>query len=531
MAVPTSHRDTFARDHLPPPEAQPAFINLDRLAIPERLNCAAWLLDAAVADGHGERPAIRSPAGDWTYAGLQQQVNRIAAMLAQDLGVLPGERVLLRAPNNPMLAACWLAVQKCGAIAVATMPLLRAKELGYIVGKAAVRVALCDTRLLGELEAATPRPPIVLGFGEGGDFERMAAAKPPEFQAVATAADDICIIAFTSGTTGQPKATMHCHRDVVAICETFCRQVLRPRPDDLFVGSPPLAFTFGLGSLLLFPLHARAATLLVEEVAPDKLVLAIERYRPTLLATSPTAYRRMLGAERAALASLRTCLSAGETLPRATSDDWHAHTGIRILDGIGSTEMLHIFIAAPVEAIRPGATGTVVPGYEAKVVGDDGRPLPPGAVGRLAVRGPTGCRYLADPRQRDYVVDGWNYTGDAYETDADGYFWFRARSDDMIVSAGYNIGPVEVEDALLTHPAVAECAVIGVPDAERGQIVKAFVVPRPGYAAAGEELGRELQQYVKAAIAPYKYPRAVEFLGELPKTETGKVQRFRLRNR
>ncbi len=527
----TAHVDTFARDNLPPRAAWPDFINLDQLGYGPRLNCAVELLDRAVEEGDGDRVVLRSPELTWSYRELQAHADRIARVLVQDLGLVPGERVLLRAPNNPWMVACWFGVVKAGGIVVATMPLLRAPELEKIIAKARTRLALCDTRLLDELASAQHSQPLlerVVDFN-GGELERLMERHPAGFDAVYTAADDVCMIAFTSGTTGQPKGTMHFHRDVLAVCDTFSREVLRPSRDDLFMGSPPLAFTFGLGGLTLFPMRARAATALVEQVAPPDLLAAVTRFRPTVLFTSPTAYRALLDTlDPADITSLRLCVSAGETLPKPTSDAWFDRTGLRIIDGIGSTELLHIFISAAGDAVRPGATGVAVPGYEARVIDENGAPLPPGAPGRLAVRGPTGCRYLDDPRQADYVVDGWNVTGDTYLQDEDGYFWFQARSDDMIISAGYNIAGPEVEAALLGHEAVAECAVVGSPDDRRGEIVKAFIVPREP-AAAGDALAAELQAYVKQAIAPYKYPRAVEFIDTLPRTETGKVQRFKLR--
>ncbi|HEY5719698.1 MAG TPA: benzoate-CoA ligase family protein, partial [Gammaproteobacteria bacterium] len=508
------------------------FSGLDELGYPPRLNCAVELLDRAVAEGDGARTVVTSPALTWSYAELQAHADRVAHVLTRDLGMVAGERVLLRGPNNPWMVACWFGVVKAGGIAVATMPLLRAPELRKIIAKARVRLALCDARLLDELELARPAVPElerVVSFN-GGELEGLMNHHPAGFQAAYTAADDPCMIAFTSGTTGQPKGTVHFHRDVLAVCDTFSREVLRPTRDDLFIGSPPLAFTFGLGGLTLFPMRARAATALVEQVAPPDLLAALQRFRPTVLFTSPIAYRALADMVSADdVASLRLCVSAGETLPQPTSDAWFERTGLRIIDGIGSTELLHIFIAAAGDAIRPGSTGVAVPGYQARVVDADGTPLPAGEVGLLEVRGPTGCRYLDDPRQADYVVDGWNRTGDAYLQDADGYFWFQARADDMIVAAGYNIAGPEVEAALLAHDAVAECAVVGAPDPQRGTVVKAFVVLREGAGPGDAALLKALQDHVKATIAPYKYPRAVEFVTTLPRTETGKVQRFKLR--
>jgi len=532
----TAHVDTFARDHLPPREQWPEFIyDLPELQYPDRINAATTLLDGAIANGWGQRIAFRAPGGlRWTYADLLAQANRIARVLVEDLGVVPGNRVLLRGPNNPQMAACWLAVLKAGAIAVATMPLLRARELADIVTKAEVSHALCDARLVDELVAARPACPTLhtvalFGTPVPGSVDALAAGKPATFDDVATAADDTALIAFTSGTTGTPKGTMHFHRDILASCDCWPRSTLKATKDDVFTGSPPLAFTFGLGGLVLFPLRVGATALLLERTAPELLLPAIAEHRVTILLTAPTSYRAMAAQAGAHdLSSLRHCVSAGEALPAATRALWKAATGIEMIDGIGATEMLHIFISHDEASARAGATGKPVPGYRACVMDAAGRPLPPGQVGRLAVKGPTGCRYLADDRQLQYVKDGWNYTGDAYLVDADGYFVFQARTDDMIVSAGYNIGGPEVEAALLLHPAVAECGVVGVPDDERGQIVKAFVTLKPGY-AGDDAMTKTLQNFVKATIAPYKYPRAIEFMSSLPRTETGKLQRFRLR--
>jgi 2-aminobenzoate-CoA ligase len=528
----TAHVDTFARDNLPPPEQWPVLkFERPELQYPARLNCGAVLCDEAVREGHGERIAIYGDAGCWTYAELLDNANRIANVLVRELGVVPGNRVLLRGPNCPMLVAAWLAVMKAGAVAVTTMPLLRAKELGQIVTKAAIDHALCDSRLLHELSTttvATGRVAKTLTWGDGG-LERLMERQPAAFDDVDTASDDVCLLAFTSGTTGDPKATMHFHRDVLAMADVVGRHLLETRPDDVYVGSPPFGFTFGLGALVVFPLRFRAAAALVEQPSPDNLLAAVQKYGGTCLFTAPTMYRNLANlVGKYDVRSLRQSVSAGEPLPKATSDLWHRATGIRLIDGIGATELIHIFISAKGDEIRPGATGRPLPGYEAVVLDDDGRPLPRGSSGRLAIRGPTGCRYLADERQKRYVVNGWNVTGDRYRVDEDGYFWFEARADDMIISAGYNIAGPEVESALIAHPAVREVAVIGAPDAERGQVVKAFVVLQPGF-AAGATLVKELQDFVKQTVAPFKYPRAVEFVEQLPKTNTGKIQRFVLR--
>jgi len=529
--------DHFAREHLPAPEAQPEFLfELPELQFPERLNCATELLDRHIAEGRGERVVIRAPGGlVWTYAQLQDQANRIAQVLVQDMGLVPGNRVLLRAPNNPMLAACWFGIVKAGGIAVATMPLLRAKELKAIIDKGQVTHALCDAQLAEELAMARAEVPVlreVRHFNDAGPdgLEAAMARHSGRFDNVDTAADDCCIFAFTSGTTGIPKATMHFHRDVMAVCACFPRHILRPRPDDVFIGSPPLAFTFGLGGLLLFPMTVGASTVLLEKAGPPQLLEGIKEFGATTLFTAPTSYRT-LAARGTELRKtpLRQCVSAGEALPAATRAQWKEATGIELIDGIGATEMLHIFISADEAHSRPGATGRAIPGYRAKVVDEAGQECPPGTVGKLAVQGPTGCRYLDDPRQAGYVKDGWNLTGDAYLMDADGYFFYQARTDDMIISAGYNIASPEVEEALMSHPAVAECAVIGVPDEERGQIVKAFIVLRPGQ-TPDEAMARTLQDHVKQVVAPYKYPRAVEFREHLPRTQTGKLQRFKLKD-
>ena len=536
---PSLHADSFTRDHLPPREQWPA---MDPAAVPElaaypaRMNAAAELLDSWVEGGGGERPCYIIDGETWSYARLRETANRIANLLTGELGVEPGERVLLRGPNNPMFVACWFAVLKAGAVAVATMPLLRARELQYICNRAEVRYALCDLRLDAEMKKTLPGAArlerVVYYDGRGGAaLDGAVARMPADFDNVATSSDDVAIIAFTSGTTGSPKGCMHFHRDIMAICDTFSRYVLQPRADDVFLGSPPIAFTFGLGALVAFPMHAGAATVLVERATPELLLETVQRHRVSTLFTAPTMYRALLEAiEDYDISTLDKCVSAGETLPKPTFEAWERATGIRIIDGLGSTEMLHIFVSAAGDRIRPGATGVAIPGYEARVVDDDGQEVPPGTVGRLSVRGPTGCRYLDDPEnQARYVSGGWNYPGDAYLRDEDGYFWFQARADDMIVSAGYNISGPEVEEVLLEHQGVAECGVVASPDAERGFIVKAFIVPRDG--DGSEALARELQDFVKAEMAPYKYPRAIEFVAELPRTETGKLQRFRLRRR
>jgi 2-aminobenzoate-CoA ligase len=452
-------------------------------------------------------------------------------VLVDQLGVVPGNRVLLRGPNNPWLVACWFGVLKAGAVVVTTMPLLRPGELSTVHEIAQIDLALCDHRFVDDLAAADLGGAPIAIYGGVGEEDLTARVRSvsTDFDAVDTAADDVALLAFTSGTTGRPKATMHFHRDVLANADTFSRHVLRPTPEDVFTGTPPLAFTFGLGALVVFPLHAGAATLLLEKATPDELADHIDAHDVTVCFTAPTAYRAMLGSGRLErLRSLRRCVSAGEHLAAATWRAFHEATGVKIIDGIGSTELLHIFIASADDDIRPGSTGRAVPGYVARIVDIDGRPVPTGEPGRLAVQGPTGCRYLNDVRQADYVQDGWNITGDTFTQDADGYFWYQARSDDMIISSGYNIAGPEVEEALLTHPDVTECAVVGVPDEDRGQLVKAFVVMRSGV-DTDDAMVKTLQDFTKQQIAPYKYPRAIEFIDALPRTSTGKVQRFRLR--
>jgi 2-aminobenzoate-CoA ligase len=532
----SAHLDSFSRDHLPSRDQWPDFVfGLPELNYPDRFNCAAELLDRWAASEHGSRPCLISAAESLSYAELAVRVNRIANVLTRDLGMVPGNRVLLRAPNNPMMAAAYLAVIKAGGVVVATMPLLRAKELTYVVGKAQIHLALCDAKLSEEMDKTKALAPdlariVYWGDGRADSLEALMQQTGYEsFAACDTASDDVCLIGFTSGTTGEPKGTMHFHRDVLATCDTYGKHVLRPNAEDRFIGSPPLAFTFGLGGLVLFPMRVGASTILLEKASPDDLLTAIARWRATICFTAPTAYRAILAKlSEHDVSSLRKCVSAGEALPKATFEAWLAATGIRILDGIGSTEMLHIFIGSPEEELKPGSTGRPVPGYEAKIIDDEGREVAPGKPGRLAVRGPTGCRYLADPRQANYVQNGWNITGDTYVMDEGGWFWYQARSDDMIISAGYNIAGPEVEAALLTHPAVAECGVVGAPDEERGQIVKAYVVLRAPY-VGDQTTTRMLQDYVKASIAPFKYPRTIEYVSSLPRTQTGKLQRFELR--
>ena len=533
--MPSAHLDTFARDNLPPPELQPDFLfTLPELQFPTQLNCASELLDRHIQEGRGDRLCVQGPRDRWTYRDLWERANRIANVLVQEMGLLPGNRVLLHAPNTPMMVACWFGIVKAGGIVVATMPLLRAKELKPILEIAAISHALCDASLAEALSGAAQ---VVSGLRHIQYFNGLAPERletlmqrqPATFDNVHTAADDTCLIGFTSGTTGIPKATLHFHRDVMAICACWPRSVLKATADDVFTGSPPLGFTFGLGGLVLFPLSIGASTVLLEKAGPQQLLEGIRDFGATVMFTAPTSYRALAAQGEAVRATrLRKCVSAGEALPASTRTLWRDATGIELIDGIGATEMLHIFISADEQDARPGATGKAIPGYEAQILDDQGQPVAPGVVGKLAVRGPTGCRYLNDARQQAYVKNGWNVTGDAYLMDADGYFYYQSRTDDMIISAGYNIAAPEVEEGLMLHPAVAECAVIGVPDAERGQIVKAFVVLRPGQ-QGDSTMVKTLQDFVKQTIAPYKYPRAIEFLEKLPRTQTGKLQRFRLR--
>ena len=539
----TGHIDTFARDALPPRALWPEmrYDRIPELRYPARLNCAAELLDRIVQQGHGDRTVFHLPDGTWTYAQLLAYSNQLAHVLVDELGMVPGNRVLLRGYNGPWMAALWFAILKAGGIVVCTMPLLRARELTFTADKARITLALSDARIAADCEQAmrvradgTPRTGgrcVLFGADVAGAMDRLMRGKPATFQNADTAADDVALIAFTSGTTGEGKGTMHFHRDVLAICDCFPKYVLKASADDVFCGSPPFAFTYGLGGILLFPMRIGASALLLEQAAPSQLLDGIEKYRPSIVFTAPTAYRAMCGMLAGRdVSSLTKCVSAGETLPRATFEAWEKATGIRIIDGIGATEMLHIFISASGSDIRPGATGKAVPGYEAMVVDENGAPVPDDTVGKLAVRGPTGCRYLDNiERQKAYVQNGWNLTGDSYVRDEDGYYWYQARTDDMIISAGYNISGPEVENVLLLNPKVKECAVVGLPDDERGQAVSAFIVLSEGVSAS-PELAKELQDFVKREIAPYKYPRRVEFLSALPRTATGKLQRFRLRD-
>jgi 2-aminobenzoate-CoA ligase len=536
--APSAYPDTFCRDNLPPQDTWPELTaTLPELSYPERLNCAVELLETTISTHGEDRPCLIAPgaagrpAVTWTYGELRTRADQIAAVLVEDLGLVPGNRVLLRGPNNPDLVACWFAVLRAGGVVVATMPLLRGGELATVCEIAKVDLALVDHRFTEDMTAAAVPGlrTVTYGADQPTDLLRLSDAKPGTSTPVDTSADDVALLAFTSGTTGVPKATMHFHRDVLAIADTFSAHILRPTPDDVFVGTPPLAFTFGLGGLVIFPLRIGASSLLVERASPAELADHIAAHRVTVCFTSPTAYRAMLSAGRAAdLAGLRRCVSAGEHLPAAVWQEFHEATGIRIIDGIGSTEMLHIFISAADDDIRPGSTGRAVPGYQATTLDAEGNEAAVGEPGRLAVKGPTGCRYLSDSRQSAYVQHGWNVTGDTFVRDADGYFWYRARSDDMIISSGYNIAGPEVEEALLAHPDVTECGVIGVPDEARGSLVTAFVVLRSGVAGDGPKV-KELQDFVKASIAPYKYPRSVVFVEQLPRTSTGKLQRYRLR--
>lgn len=536
MLSASAHLDTFARDNLPPLEQWPEF-NLEGFDYPEQLNAGVELTDAMVAKGFGDHTALIGNGRQRTYKELADWTNRLAHVLVDNLGVKAGNRVLIRSANNPAMVACWLAATKVGAVVVNTMPMLRAMELGQIVNKAEITHALCDSRLLKEMQIcrdASSHLTQLVDFdgtsNHDATLDRLALEKPVRFDAVQTGRDDVALLGFTSGTTGAPKATMHFHRDLLIVADGYAREVLQVTPEDVFVGSPPLAFTFGLGGLAIFPLRFGATATLLEAASPPNMIEIIQKYKATVCFTAPTAYRVMLEAieQGADLSSLRAAVSAGETLPSPVYDDWMAKTGKPMLDGIGATEMLHIFISNRFDDHKPACTGKPVTGYEAKIIDENGEEVARGEVGRLAVRGPTGCRYLNDDRQPGYVLEGWNVTGDSFKMDADGYLHFLARSDDMIISSGYNIAGPEVEAALLSHPAVRECAVVGAPNAERGMIVQAHIVLAD--AAPTSETAKILQDHVKATIAPYKYPRDIRFIDALPKTQTGKIQRYLLKD-
>ncbi|MBB5215813.1 AMP-binding protein [Parapusillimonas granuli] len=541
----SGHVDTFARDHLPPPEEWPELLldgNPD-VAYPARLNCAAALVDEHVARGRGDRIALRWREGGgkrgMTYSELMLLTNRIAQVLAEDMGLRPGNRILLRGPNNVMMAASWLAAVKAGLVTVPTMPLLRAGELKKAIEKAQIHAVLCDRRLAEEVEHCLDdqhpsycrelRQVLYFHDEAPNSLDSLAAQKSGAFTPCDTAVDDVCLIAFTSGTTGMPKGCMHFHRDVLAMCDTFSRHILNMGEDEIVCGTPPLAFTFGLGGLLCFPLRVGASAVLAERMTPDELLATVQDFGATMTFTAPTFYRQMAAlVGKYDLSTLRNTVSAGEALPNATRQLWKQATGIEMIDGIGGTEMIHVYVSSAGDQVRRGAIGKAVPGYVAQVVDENLLPVGPGVVGRLAVKGPTGCRYLSDDRQRAFVQNGWNLPGDTFAMDEDGYFYYQARNDDMIVSSGYNIAGPEVEGALLLHEAVQECGVVGAPDPDRGMIVKAFVVLKPGF-ERDAAMVKALQDHVKAVIAPYKYPREVEFVDGLPRTETGKLQRFVLR--
>ena len=535
----TSHLDTFVLDRLPAPDAQPEFLfDLPDLQYPVLLNAAVELVDTADPNAI----ALVNDFGSWTYGRMRDLSDRIARLLVEEEGLVPGNRVFLRGPNGAMMFAAWLGILKAGGVVVATMPILRPGEIATILKRAEISHAIVDSRYIGDFrqgaeEAGTVRSILRYDGDHGkGELETRLGNVRTGFPAVETGRDDPALLAFTSGTTGKPKGCVHYHRDILACADSFARHVLKPQPGSRWACSAPIAFTFGLGMLLIFPWRFGGTAVTIEQPSPAALLDAVERHQVSMLATAPTAYKAMLGllqergteALGSSISSLRTCVSAGEHLPAATWHAWNEATGLRIVDGIGATEMMHIFISASGDDIRPGATGKTVPGYRACVLGDDGVPLAHGT-GRLAVKGPTGCRYFDDERQRSYVQGGWNVTGDTYRQDEEGYFWFLARSDDMIISSGYNIAAPEVENALYTHPAVQECAVIGVPCPERGERVKAFIVSAPGH-VPGDALALELQLHVKNVIAPYKYPRTVEFVDALPKTATGKLQRHVLKS-
>jgi 2-aminobenzoate-CoA ligase len=529
---PSAHRDTFCRDNLPPQNQWPEFrFDLPALQYPQHLNCATVLLDDAVEQHGSDKICLITDGGQWTYGELLHRANQVAQVLTEDLGIVSGNRVVLRGANTPWLIACWFGVVKAGGVAVTTMPLLRSADLAKIFSITEPALLLCDHRVVSNVYPAVEAIDVVQFGGDSAkDITARVRSKSGEFVNVDTAADDVVLLAPTSGTTGVPKATMHFHRDVLANADTFSTHVLAPDSQDVFIGTPPIAFTFGLGGLVVFPMKVGASTVLLEKATPSELADAIARHHASVVFTAPTAYRSILRADKGhVLANVRRCVSAGEHLPRTVWEEVYRTTGSKIIDGIGCTEMLHVFISAADDQIRPGATGRVVPGFYAEVQDESGRPVPDGTSGLLAVKGPTGCRYLADERQLQYVRSGWNITGDRYIRDEHGYFWYQARHDDMIVSSGYNIGAPEVESVVNAHPSVVESAVIGIPDDERGMIVHAFVVLAPD-AEGDAQMVKDIQDYVKATTAPYKYPRSVSFVSALPRTANGKVQRFLLRD-
>ncbi len=537
MLGPTAHIDTFSRENLPKQSRQPNFL-LDEYNYPDYLNASEELTDVMVEKGFGDHTALIGNGRRRTYKELTDWTNRLANALVENYGVKPGNRVLIRSSNNPAMVACWLAATKVGAVVVNTMPMLRSGELDKIINKAKISHALCDNRLLPELNKSFKTNkylkyliPFDGTANHSSELDEAALEKSVKFESIKTGRDDVALLGFTSGTTGEPKATMHFHRDLMIIADGYAKEVLQVNDKDIFVGSPPLAFTFGLGGLAIFPLRFGATATLLEDASPPNMIEIIQKYKATVCFTAPTAYNVMLLAmdEGMDLSSLRAAVSAGETLPASVYKNWLKKTGKPMLDGIGATELLHIFISNRFNDHRESCTGKPIKGYEAKIVDENMKELPLGEVGRLVVRGPTGCRYLSDNRQSDYVVDGWNITGDSFYMDNDGYFYFAARNDDMIISSGYNIAGPEVEAALMSHEAVFECAVIGFPDKERGSIVQAHIVLNDNY-VGDESLQKILQDYVKGIIAPFKYPRSIIFLDTLPKTKTGKIQRFRLRN-
>ncbi|MEC4005056.1 AMP-binding protein [Flavobacterium sp. SUN052] len=526
------YEDNFAHNNLPSLDLQPeySFLDLPQFQHPEMLNCVDKLLDNHIKESRGNNTCIRTFETTWTYQDLYEKANQIAHVLVDDLGLVSGNRVLLRSANNPMMVACWFAIIKAGGIVVATMPLLRSKEIKIFIDCAEISHAICDSELSEEMNLVKSDYLKKTSYFRNGDLETLMQSKPKTFTNYHSKADSVALIGFTSGTTGLPKMTAHYHKDILNICEAFPNYALQPTPNDVFTGSPPLGFTFGLGGLVLFPMYFGASTFLIEKPSPDLLLQAIQDFKITICFTAPTAWRIITTkVNEYDISSLRKCISAGETLPLKVWQDWYDATKLKIIDGIGATEMLHIFISSNEENIKPGATGKAIMGYEAKIIDSNGNEVPRNESGRLAVRGITGCKYLnREEKQLEYVENGWNITGDIFRQDEDDYFWFVARGDDMIISSGYNIGAIEVESVLLTHEDILECAVVGLPDEERGMLVCAHIVLKDS-SKASDELKKSIQLWFKEVATPYKYPREIIFTDVLPKTETGKIQRFKLK--
>jgi benzoate-CoA ligase len=511
------------------------------IVIPDRFNATAYFVDRIVEEGHGARTAILCGDQAISYQEVLAEVNRAGNALLE-LGVEIENRVALLLLDCPEFAYAFFGAIKIGAVPVPINTLLKPQDYGYLLRDSRARALIVSAELLSSVESILPtleRMRHVVVVGEAAryaSFAQLLQRQAADLEAADTCKDDVAFWLYTSGTTGMSRAAVHLQHDMVYCSRLYADSILNIGPEDRTFSIAKLYFAYGLGNALYCPFAVGASTVFFPgRPMPEAVFTTVKRYRPTLFFGVPTAYAAMLhaaeqGAE-ADFSSVRLCVSAGEPLPAGLYRRWLDRFGVEILDGIGSTEVLHIFLSNRPGSVRPGSSGLPVPGYEAQIVDDDGATVGPGEIGNLMVRGDSTCAYYWNKHDasRRQIAGEWIRTGDKYHTDEDGYFWYDGRSDDMLKAGGIWVSPTEVEGVIVEHPAVLECAVVGAEDEERLVKPKAYVVLKDG-AQAADGLVLEIQELVKGRLAPYKYPRWIEFVDDLPKTATGKIQRYKLRS-